>query len=530
MNTFEELAQKYNTEDLFTAILSMQYLGKDELKDTYLPAAELFASNLVRYCNTEQPLTMAGHRELAEMAKSIFHNTSIYSILNQALKLRTSNASDEKKEEFLQSMQMKIKNMVFRGDGYAHQLINVAEKLYKPFDKELIFKFGFSFSCTEAVIVYIIQTYDKRYKAIFSKTTIMDFIRYIGSRLFHKISYIQVAHRATGEYRIYKSELYSLFPKEEIDCMIKELSIVPGTIEYGNIDLGDFSPLYSKPFIDFGSYIYLPLPESTLLNLPKLFHYYFVMDGIFSKDIKGRYDTHRGEVIEDLTAVFLKRLIKQGTVYRSLKYPAKQKKYEADVTIVNGNISVFSECKAKILVTASLNGNITTLKDDVYKAIGKAYEQAIRTIKYVRSGGQFYLPEKDSRITLPVTRYNYILCVNIENFGNLPSEIKKYVAIDSNIPIIPIAINLYDLDIITAECVDFNEFIDYLEFRIANIDVMESFDELDSFSYFKKYGKNKIRLESNGILMIDNLTKDYNDKYYTIATTTILSKKISYHR
>lgn len=528
MKKFDELAQQFNTEDIIAAILSMQYLGRVELQNEYIVAAELFASNIIRYDNIGHPLTLSGHRKLARLAKSVLRNDSVVSIIKQAIALRASKATNEQKEEFIQSMQMKTKNMIFRGEGYAHQLVEIAEKLYKPFDIELHDKFGFSFSCTEAVIIYIIQTYIQRSQMVISKTTPMDAIKYLWCRLLHKPAYIYAAARITDEFRIYKSELYSRYPKLEIDNMIRELSIAPGTIQYGEIGIEDFKPLYSKPFIDFGDYIYLPLPVSTLLNLPKLFHYYFVADDLFSKDIKGRYNNHRGNIIEELTEEYLIRLFNPNNIYRSLKYPEKSKTFEADLTAVDTEVSVFAECKAKILVTASLNGCITNLKDDVYKAIGKAYEQAVRTIKHVHSGKAFFDPATNSKVTLPCTSTNYILCVNIEHFGSIPTEIKKYIKIDPDVAIIPIAINLYDLDIITAECADMNEFTEYLEFRIANIDLLVSFDELDSFMYYKKHGKGKILLGPNAILMPCNLTTELDYKYQSLATSIILSKTTHY--
>lgn len=222
------------------------------------------------------------------------------------------------------------------------------------------------------------------------------------------------------------------------------------------------------------------------------------------------------------------RLFTKSNIYCSLKYPQKQKTYEADVTVVDTDATIFAECKAKILVTASLNGNIHAIKDDIYKAIGKAYEQAIRTIKHVHAGKTFYNPKDDKELLIQCTPTNYILCVNIEHFGFVPSEIKKYITIDRTIPIVPIAINIYDLDVITQECKCAEEFLQYLDFRVKNADSLMSLDELESFGYFRRFGNVMIPLEGAGTLLPLGLMEEIDGKFMPIASKTVLSKSTEY--
>jgi hypothetical protein len=528
-----EIVTTYKTEDVLSAILSMQYFGKGQLQETYLPAAELFASNAIRYniTNSSKKFTVKEHRTLLSLARNIFQ-PSVADVFARVIQLRDSGATDQAKNEFLQTISMKLKNTTFRGDGYGHQLVQVAEKLYQPFDDELKRKFGFTFTCFEKVIIHIIQKYWSVFLQTTQKITLCDAIKSIGSIITRKPPYLLLASKITTEFRIDKSQLYQIFPRNEIDCLFAELAISPGEQSLSPIGIDDFKPLYSKPFVDFGDYVYLPLPDSTLLNLPKLFHYYFVSDGVFDNMVSGKYNNVRGEVVEALSIEYLSRLFDKPNILQSLKYPKKQKIFEADVTVQEGNVTVLAECKSKILVTATLNGNITALKDDVHKAIGKAYEQAVRTIKYIRSGKPFYYQKDgaDSEIALRDTPYKYILCVNIEHFGFVPSEITQYITIDAQTLIVPLAINVYDLDIITAECSNKAEFTQYLEFRRINSEVLLTVDELDAFGFFKKNGLVKITANHNGpydvvpIGMMDWI----DEKYHKIANSFILNKSTEY--
>jgi len=145
----------------------------------------------------------------------------------------------------------------------------------------------------------------------------------------------------------------------------------------------------------------------------------------------------------------------------------------------------------------TLKGKIESLQTDIKQAIGKAYEQGVRSIKYLESGKPFIFEtdsilgtqgEPDIEITLNDSSKKYILCVNIENFGVIPSEIEKYVAINADLDVIPLTINLYDLEIISMECKSREEFLSYLEFRKLNNAFLTANDELDMFALFKEKG------------------------------------------
>lgn len=404
MKSFDEIASNYSTDSLISAIIALQYLGKGELRNSYLIAAEVFASNAIRYRipGSDCVLREKEHHILAKLSKKLMRR-EFCNYIKKAIKLKNNNVSDQDKQDFLQSIIMQAKGGFFRGDGYVHQLIQVAEKLYQPFDRDIKAEFGFSFSCCEAVIFYAVQKYLSVFKQFDFKTTKIDILKAAWRKITSGVAYTVMASKVSTEYRIYKSELYAKFPRDEIDALLKELAIVPGDNALKPVGINDFKPLYGKPFIDFGEYIYLPLPESTMLNLPKLFHYYFVSENYFNKEIRGTYNNVRGAVVEELTIEYLNRLFPEDKIYQSLKYPQKQKTYEADVTVQDMDYTVLAECKAKILVSASLNGSITALKKDVYNAIGKAYEQAIRTVRYIHTGKPFYRGASENDVVLKDT-------------------------------------------------------------------------------------------------------------------------------
>ncbi|MEG0577738.1 MAG: hypothetical protein RSC10_08130 [Longicatena sp.] len=94
------------------------------------------------------------------------------------------------------------------------------------------------------------------------------------------------------------------------------------------------------------------------------------------------------DVVEDLTVEYLQRLFGPEYIFKSLEY--KGQDGEADVTIQFENISIFCECKSKLLTLSTLKGISSSIQSDINKAIGIAYEQALRTINHINSGKGFY--------------------------------------------------------------------------------------------------------------------------------------------
>jgi len=490
----ENLIKKYNTEDLLNAIIVMSADRDQTLTDVNISACEWIASNTIRnniYGSVEFDIN--AYREMKQIANKVYE-PYIKEIFSDVMNHK--NASNDKKEDFLKSTMMRIKNLASRGDAYQFQLMELAEKFYKPFDLEFLNTLGFSFTCCERVFVYIYLRYMKVLEGIESDRKRIESIQ-------------------NHIFKISKLELYQFFSAKEVDRLIECLSIKPGDSKLNPVQAQDFKPLYSKPLVDYGEYIYLPLPVPVLLNFPKIFHYKFIAEKIFNKDVVAEYTKNRGDVIESLTSEYLLRLF--DNVYISLEYPPDSRKFEADITAQSENTTVFAEAKGKILTLSSLNGDLLSINDDIYKAIGKAYDQAVRSIEHVENGGLFIEKKEteEKEIVLENTTWKFPLCIMSENFSSIPSEIYKHLDIQKE-KLIPYAVNIYDLDIITRECISKEEFINYLLFRQINIHKLTTMDELDYFGYFKHNGLVEIKTDADDIMAI-SFTDEFDKKYYNLT-------------
>lgn len=513
-----EFLSRYSLEDILSGIIEMQLLLYGHGVDSLIPASEYYAANALFACKEKGRKTFewGDYLRLEQYCKDAFA-PNVEELFSETLKM--VNATDEKKELFLQSQHMKLKNMAFRGDGYIHQLIGFAEKLYSPLDQEIKAKLGFTFTSCEKIVLYIFHIYGiKLANAHNEKYKFKNMIKAFSGKEKLQLPSIKEGYI----FRLYKNDLYSIVDKKEADCVCDYLCVKPFSAEYKKVELGEFKILTSKPFVDYGEYIYMPLLFSTLMNLPKLFHYTFIAEKVFDKKVVGLYTQNRGDTVEALTQLYFERLVEKENIRRSLKYIDEDG--EADVTVCKPEGTLFCECKSKVLTLNSLKGINENIKNDVYQAIGVAYNQGIRSIKRVKDGKAFVecIDGTETEIYIADTTVKHIICVTAENFGIIPSEVTKYVEIEEQIDVIPYTVNIYDLDIITQECSSYKEFLGYLNFRKINQELVSAIDELDVFGFYKKHGNKKIQIKGNE-LMITDYTRQFDAKY-TVRDKVFLQK------
>lgn len=493
---------QYSLESILSGIIEMQMLlyGRD---DMFIPAAEYLAANALYACSIEgtKEFKWADYQILEQYGKRAY-TPNVEKLIAETLQM--VNANDTEKQEFLQSQMMKMKGNMCRGDGYIHQLVAVARDLYVPLDSSMKATMGFSFSSYEKVIRYIFAQYEKRIcRAYKEKNKITTVIKAIRNKEQPWVPSIKSGYI----FRIYKSELKQIIG-DESEKMCGYLCLKADDDLFKKVEYDEFKMLQSKPFVDFGDYIYMPLIFSTLMNLPKQFHYSFIAEKLFDKETLGIYTKNRGNVVERLTSKFVSRLIPEDKIFHNLSYFGEDG--EADVTVVAEAGMLFGECKSKIITLNSIRGIHESIKSDVYQAIGAAYSQGVRSIQRVVEGKKF-ITESGEEVVIPNVGKKYVVCVTIENFGIIPSEIDDYISIEENVGV-PYVVNVYDFDIITQECNSYSELIDYIEFRRNNHKIISTMDELDAFGFFKKHGNKTIALSADEF-HITNYTAKFDMKY-----------------
>lgn len=510
----DRLMQTTNTEDIISAIIEYQFMDlMDELR---LNKAELVVGRAIKFnvTNSKYTYLFKESERLLQLSEKAILNLGITDIFEKTASAKISSEEDKKKIE--KSISMRIKSIFSRGDGYVKQLVEFSDRLYSKFDSDIESSFGFTYSQCQSMIIYIYNYYYKRtedLKDSFEKIVKSPIVN--GSYLYNE-DYAMHSISEGYVYRVRKEDLYSKFGKDTVDNIISYLSLDLGNENKSFNNIDDFNILYSKPIVDFESYIYMPLPINAIQNLPKLFHYEFIANKNISKTARAEYTKWRGDLIEELTAEYLNRLFKKESIHTSLYYFDKGERFESDVTVQVNDTTLLCECKSKILVLNSLKGKLESIEKDFNDAIGKAYEQAIRTEEWIMNEKYFELDESQGKskvVELNKTTHNFKLCIVAENFGWIASNIADYIKVE-NKKDLPIVLNIYDLDIITKELKDDKQFIKYLEFRNNHQEDITFIDELDMFCFFKDGNLEDEKNKGMDEIFIYGLTQQLDKKYY----------------
>jgi predicted transcriptional regulator len=128
---------------------------------TFYRYMKALASNALRYNNygLDRKFDLKAYAELKQISCNIC--APLISKIFEDI-IQHKDDTDGNKKDILKSILMRLKNVASRGDAYLFQLMEMAEKLYQPFDADFLEVYGFSFSCCEKVFVYMYNRYIKQ--------------------------------------------------------------------------------------------------------------------------------------------------------------------------------------------------------------------------------------------------------------------------------------------------------------------------------------------------------------------------------
>lgn len=300
---------KFNSEDLISGIIEYQLM--DLYDESRLYKAELLGGLLIRndIQSKNKNMKMRDLEELYDFADKVVTKQT-GKILGESIKAFKKGDSPKELEK---SLQMRIKHLYHRGDGYIHQILDFAQNLYGHFDEEILNKYGFSFTQCKEIYIYIFQNYMKQSDLLMQKS---EQLIESGEKNLNVLSTYNF------NFRIEKDVIYEVFDKEIVDKWLDYFKVTPGQETNNQFNsLSDFNILYSKPIVDYDKYFYLLLPVNALQNLHKIFHYEFIANKSFSKDTREKYKKLRGQLIENLTTKYLRRLFNSKQMNQFHKSP-----------------------------------------------------------------------------------------------------------------------------------------------------------------------------------------------------------------
>ena len=272
---------------------------------------------------------------------------------------------------------------------------------------------------------------------------------------------------------------------DEIQYFLNEFVIKPGFANKAMKETGDYNELYSRPIIqlDDDSY-FLPISFNLAQSIYESPFYWMVDD----HEYKQRAAEHRGYYAEAFAADALSKVFGKHNVYRSVKIMRNKKETISDVDVLSiaGNKAIILQIKSKKLTIASRMGNMDCIKQDFKVAIQDAYEQGLICRREILNKSNVLINSNGEEIKLSEKIDDaYIICVTSDNYPAVAHQLNMFLKKDLNDPY-PVAVNLFDLQILCDYLQDPFNFLYYIRQRINMMDCFKTDNEIACLGYHLK--------------------------------------------
>lgn len=255
------------------------------------------------------------------------------------------------------------------------------------------------------------------------------------------------------------------FGSDPIKAFVRAFSLIPGKV---NSDLrlpGQFNELQSRPIVRLpDGRFFLPIG----FNLSEAIY----ESPFFWMNSDNPYRTtallHRGQFAENATADLLAKVFGASNVYTDVQIKQSKDKTltDIDVLAVVGNKAVIAQVKSKRLTELAKLGDEARLTEDFKLAVQEAYDQGLlsrralldRKDSFFSGGKEIHLSESIDDA--------YILCITVDHYPAVMHQLDVYLSKQVDDPF-PVAISIFDLDILAFYLSDPFEFAYYLRQRTA---------------------------------------------------------------
>lgn len=293
--------------------------------------------------------------------------------------------------------------------------------------------------------------------------------------------------------------------------VISELRINVG--DTSSIPRGEFrspvdgpNPIDVRPLVELNGRI-MPSSGSAILEALIETFYYRVYNSMKHDGRKKEFEKRWGASLEDWTVDVLADLFEDGHILPGPKYSGG----ESDVIIPFEDTLLVIECKTKKLPVETRTGNFPVLSEHTEKGIGKALDQANRTIKRIVKDGELEIEMTDGNTsTLYSSNYDnyHPIIVLRDTYDNIATTDYRQLLTDHDIH--PYVLDIFTLEILVNIFGTSGELINYITVRREEMRTGQfySMDEIDYLAHYLTNERSFDQMDSPNPLQLPNMT-DY---------------------
>jgi len=323
----------------------------------------------------------------------------------------------------------------------------------------------------------------------------------------------------TSSFVVSKKDLSADFPAPALDAYFESFSFKPGAINKSFRLPTDFNELDLTPLmrLEEGNYY---VTEATRL-LPTLST--SLLHKISNSSVAQRYFPHRDRLTHHKSVELLGKVFPPENIVMEAYYGgSRNMDYETDILIPHGRTLLICEVKAKALRNPlHTEGNLQKIRGDFNKSIQEAYTQAIRTRDFIQTqeSALFLRRNRQPLCTLKKDDFDeyLLMVVTAESFGNLATDLSALLEKEEDDPY-PLAISLFDLELLVTRLNTAEKFFDYLRQRSRLHGLVYGGDELDFAGYYLRYGNldlsEHLRGREGMIMLGGDFSRIFDEDWY----------------
>ena len=270
-----------------------------------------------------------------------------------------------------------------------------------------------------------------------------------------------------------------------INALIKHFSLIPGTLNQGFDTPGAYNRAQSHPIVrlDNGTYL-LPIPAALCGAIYESPFYWIVQDSKY-RDIGLR---NRGEATEEIASEILVGVFGKDNVHRGVKARQGNRDItDIDVLAFAGNKAIILQAKSKKMTELAKRGDVESVRRDFHEAVQEAYDQGVVSRTSLVGTGVTLEDAQGQPIQIDEDINDaYIICLTGDYYPAIMSQLGAYLSKSAGDPY-PVALSIFELEILCFYLNDPFELLYYLRQRTAHADHFYADAELDLLAFHLRH-------------------------------------------
>jgi hypothetical protein len=291
-------------------------------------------------------------------------------------------------------------------------------------------------------------------------------------------------------------------------------------------ELGDFNIYSEKPILKIDDNTFF-IPSCFALSESIYESPFYWMQN--DKKYLSKAQNNRGKVAEEITKKILEPVFGTSNIYQNIIINKTKNNQvgEIDILAFHFHKAIIFQIKSKKLTELSKNGNLESIKNDFTKAVQNAYEQGISCRSYLNDYQNYKFPFENENFINRIGKIleYYIVTIVLDDYPAITHQV--HILLGNKTTELPVAINIFDLELIAKYLPKPEKFIDYISKRIKYSKSYKADNEMGYLGFHLSKGLNKpeadyIALDTSWAQSID---RKYYNELHNVKKENINTKK-----